>query len=122
MYFKNNFIMKMLFNFTPLLLLLLITLSMLPKCLIAFSLTSENNSSNIVVTQANQQIESNQQISTSSTLDVLYMVPDELDVVYNLNEKDMLGNGVTNGWILPADEPITLNLYLYYDGTDEKKT
>lgn len=88
---------------------------------------SENNQSNTssssISSNSNsitdQQI--NQRILSASTLDVLYLVPEEEDSVYNLNEKDMLGNGVTNGWILPADEPITLNLYLYYDGTDEKK-
>lgn len=56
-----------------------------------------------------------------STLDVLYIIPDELDTVYNLNEKAMLGNGFTNGWILPSETALTLNFYLYYDGIDERR-
>lgn len=56
-----------------------------------------------------------------STLDVLYLVPEDLDNVYTLNEKPMFGNGITNGWLLPAEVAITLNLYLYYDGTDERR-
>ena len=56
-----------------------------------------------------------------STLDVLYLVPENLDNVYTLNEKPMFGNGITNGWLLPAEVAITLNLYLYYDGTDERR-
>ena len=37
--------------------------------------------------------------SKSSTLDVIYMVPGELDDVFNLNEKETFGNGYYKGWL-----------------------
>jgi hypothetical protein len=57
----------------------------------------------------------------ASTLDVLYMVPDDLDEVFNLNEKETFGNGYYRGWLLPSGQPLTLNLYLYYDGLDQRR-
>ena len=56
-----------------------------------------------------------------STLDVIYMVPEEIDGIFNLNEKKMFGGGYNKGWILPADVDITINLYLYYDGNDQRR-
>lgn len=32
----------------------------------------------------------------------------------------MFGGSYKQGWILPASEPITLNLYMYYDGTNQQ--
>lgn len=56
-----------------------------------------------------------------STLDVLYMVPEEIDDILNLNEKNTFGGSYTKGWILPAMVPINLNLYLYYDGNNQQR-
>ena len=59
--------------------------------------------------------------SKSSTLDVIYMVPGELDDVFNLNEKETFGNGYYKGWLLPSNKYLTLTLYLYYDGLDQRR-
>lgn len=56
-----------------------------------------------------------------STLDVLYMVPDQIDDILTLNEPNTFGGGFAEGWILPSEEPVTLNLYLYYDGKNQDK-
>lgn len=56
-----------------------------------------------------------------STLGVLYLEPEILDDVLTLNEKHTIGNEYNKGWILPSDEPLSLYLYLYYDGLDETK-
>ena len=61
----------------------------------------------------------NEQMSSPSSLEVLYLVPEEQDTVYALNENTMLG--ITNGWILPADTSLSLNLYLYFDDVDESR-
>ena len=68
-----------------------------------------------------QSFDQTNKLVNPSTLDVLYIVPNDLDTVYTLNEKAMLGNSFTNGWILPSEIPLTLNLYLYYDGIDERR-
>lgn len=56
-----------------------------------------------------------------STLDVLYMVPEKVDDILTLNEAETFGGSFKKGWILPSVEPITLNLYLYYDGKNQEK-
>lgn len=59
-------------------------------------------------------------ITYFSTLDVLYMVPEEADDILTMNEKAMFGGSYKQGWILPASEPTTLNLYMYYDGKNQQ--
>jgi metal transporter CNNM len=54
----------------------------------------------------------------SSSLQIVYMVPQDEDSIYNLNEKATFGNDYTNGWILPSNEKLSLNLFLYYDGNE----
>ena len=59
--------------------------------------------------------------AATSTLDVLYLTPSELDTgVFSLNEKKAIGNEYSKGWLLPSGEPLTLSLYLYYKGADER--
>lgn len=62
-----------------------------------------------------------QAILTKKTFDLLYITPENLDSVLSLNQKHTFGSGYDQGWILPQDEKITLNLYLYYNGIDESK-
>jgi len=57
----------------------------------------------------------------NTNLDVLYLVPHELDDIFTLNEKDTFGSNYEKGWILPSEERITINLYLYYEGLDERR-
>jgi hypothetical protein len=57
----------------------------------------------------------------NTNLDVLYLVPQNLDDIFLLNEKDTFGENYVKGWILPSDEKITLSLYLYYEGLDERR-
>ncbi len=56
-----------------------------------------------------------------SYLDVLYIIPEKVDDVLSLNEVNTFGGGFKNGWILPSDVPLNLNLYIYYDGKNEQK-
>lgn len=56
-----------------------------------------------------------------ATIDVLYMIPDSIDAdIFTLNEPETFGDNYKKGWVLPSFERVTLNLYLYYDGKDEK--
>lgn len=57
----------------------------------------------------------------NTNLDVLYLVPQNLDDIFLLNEKDTFGENYVKGWILPSEEKITLSLYLYYEGLDERR-
>ncbi len=41
--------------------------------------------------------------------------------ISSLNEADTFGNVNKKGWVLPSVEPVTLNLYLYYDGKHQEK-
>ena len=56
-----------------------------------------------------------------STLDVLYLTPKLNDDIYTLNEKNTFGNEHSKGWILPSEKPINIYIYLYYEGSDERK-
>ena len=56
-----------------------------------------------------------------TNLDVLYLVPKDLDDVFTLNEKNTFGNDYTKGWILPSDEKLSIYLYLFYEGLDERR-
>lgn len=53
-----------------------------------------------------------------STLRIIYMVPQDEDQIYNINEKSTFGDKYISGWILPSSEKLTLNFYLYYDGLE----
>ncbi|CAF0719182.1 unnamed protein product [Brachionus calyciflorus] len=56
-----------------------------------------------------------------NTFDILYLIPDNQDDVLELNQKHTIGDKYDTGWILPSEEPVTLNFYLYYEGNDEGK-
>lgn len=57
-----------------------------------------------------------------STLDVLYITPgDQLaNDVFTLNSKHTFGNNHDRGWLLPADKPFDLFLYIYHEGLESK--
>ena len=57
----------------------------------------------------------------NTNLDVLYLVPKDLDDIFTLNEKNTFGNDYTKGWILPSEEKLSIFLYLYYEGLDERR-
>lgn len=60
--------------------------------------------------------------NTPSTLNVLYIEPADIGVeVQTLNEKSTLGNSYKKGWILPSMQPLSVNIYLYYDNVDESR-
>ena len=41
--------------------------------------------------------------------------------IFTLNEANAFGDIHKTGWVLPSTEPVTLNLYLYYDGKHQEK-
>lgn len=67
---------------------------------------------------------SGQQFGNPSTFDVLYITPGGsklLSDTFTLNQKQLFGGSYYRGWLLPSDQPIDLDLYLFYDGQDESK-
>jgi hypothetical protein len=45
----------------------------------------------------------------------------KIDDVLTINEAFQFTSGLRNGWVLPPDEPNTLNLYIYYYGKSYSK-
>lgn len=67
---------------------------------------------------------SEQTYGNPSTFDVLYITPGGsklLTETLTLNQKQLFGSSYYRGWLLPSDQPIDLDLYLFYDGQDESK-
>jgi hypothetical protein len=76
------------------------------------------------LTYSNKSISNQKEIVYNihqSTLDVLYLTPELNDDIYTLNEKKTFGNEHNKGWILPSEVPMNIYLYLYYEGSDERK-
>lgn len=57
-----------------------------------------------------------------NTLDLLYISPEQLlSDVFTLNQKHLLSSSYYQGWLLPSEVPIDLDLYIFYEGQYEAK-
>ncbi|CAF0950668.1 unnamed protein product, partial [Brachionus calyciflorus] len=51
---------------------------------------------------------------------LLYLIPRSQNDVYSLNEKQTFGNNYKKGWVLPSNEELSLDFYIYYNGNHKK--